>query len=97
MKELQKSFGDIFLGGKTISTDHLFILENLKINFHMDAIEFEVLLYNILYEKHFANHRLYMTDEKYDYNISDYVSHHFDITIGETWTCITCNAKNPKY
>ena len=41
----------------------------------------------------FANHRFYMTDEKDDYTISDYVSRYFGITIGETWTCLTCHAK----
>ena len=33
-----------------------------------------------------------MTDEKDDYNISDYVSHYFGITIGETWKCLTCHS-----
>ena len=33
MKELQKRFGEIYLGGKkTISTDNLFILGNIRIN-----------------------------------------------------------------
>ena len=64
----------------------------------MDASEFEGLLYNMLSEEPFANHRLDMTDEKDDYTISDYVSQHFGITIGETWTCLTCHAKKkPKY
>ena len=58
----------------------------------MDAIEFEGLLYNMLSEEPFANHRLDITDEKDDYTISDYVSHYFGITIGETWTCLTCHA-----
>ena len=34
-----------------------------------------------------------MTDKKDDYTISSYVSHNFGITIGETWTCLTCHAK----
>ena len=37
MKELQKKIGEIYLGEKTISTDHFFILENIRINFQMDA------------------------------------------------------------
>ena len=56
----------------------------------MDASEFKGLLYNILSEEPFLNHRLYMTDKKDDYTISDYFSHHFGITIVETWTCLTC-------
>ena len=43
MRELQKKFGEIYLG-KTISTDDFFMLENFRINFQMDAVEFEGLL-----------------------------------------------------
>ena len=68
---------DIFRRGKKISTDHFFILENLRINCQMDASEFEGLLYNILSDEPFSNHILDMKDEKGDYTISDYVSHHF--------------------
>ena len=50
----------------------------------MDASEFEGLLYNMLSEEPFANHIFDMTDEKDDYTISDYVSHYFGISIGET-------------
>ena len=46
MKELQKCFGEICLVGGN-STDVLFILENIRINFQMDASEFEGLLYNM--------------------------------------------------
>ena len=63
----------------------------------MDASEFEGLLYNMLSKEPFANHRLDMTDEKDDYTKSDYVSQYFGITIEETWTCLNCHAKNPKY
>ena len=62
----------------------------------MDASEFEGLLYIMLSEEPFANHRLYMTDEKDDYTRSDYVYHHSGITIGETWTCLTFHAKKSK-
>ena len=98
MKELQKKIGEIYLGGgKTISTDLLFILANIRINYQMDASEFEGLLYNMLSGEPFANHRLDMKDENDDYIISDFVSQHFGITIGETLTCITCHAtKLPK-
>ena len=38
-----------------------------------------------------------MTDGNEEYTISDYVSHNFAITIGETWTCLTCiTSKSPK-
>ena len=62
----------------------------------MDASEFEGLLYNMLSEEPFANHRLDMTDKKYEYTIFDYVSNHFGITRGETWTCLTCHARKMK-
>ena len=61
----------------------------------MDASEFEGLLYNMFSEEPFVNHRLDMTDKKDDYTVSEYVSRHFVITIGETWTCLTCYATNP--
>ena len=60
----------------------LFILENIMKNCQMDASEFERLLYNMLSEEPFANHRLDMTNENDDYTVSDYVSQHFGITIG---------------
>ena len=84
MKELQKTFGEIYLGRKkTISTDIFFSLENLRINCQIYASEFEGLLYNMLSEELFANNRLDLTDEKDDYTISDYFSPFFGITIGE--------------
>ena len=82
---------------KTISTDMFFIMENRTTNCQMDTIEFEGLLYTMLSEEPFVHHRLDMTDENEEYTISDYVSQHFAITIGETWTCLTCHAtKSPK-
>ena len=56
MKELQEKIGDIYLGKQSISTDELFILENLRINYQMDAGEFEGLLYIIFFEEPFRNH-----------------------------------------
>ena len=50
----------------------------------------------MLSEEPFANHIIDMTYEKDDYTISDYVSHYFCITIGETWTCLTFHAKKSK-
>ena len=61
----------------------------------MYASEFEGILYNMLSEEPFTNHRLDITDEKDDYTISDYVSQYFGITIGETWTCLTFHATKP--
>ena len=63
LRELQKEFGEIYLGEKTISTDMFFVLENIMTNCQMDASEFEGLLYTMLCEEPFANHRLDMTDE----------------------------------
>ena len=40
----------------------------------MDASEFKGLIYNMLSEEPFANHRLDMTDVNDDYTISGYVS-----------------------
>ena len=51
----------------------------------------------MLSEEPFENHRLDMTDGNEEYTISEYVTQHFAITIGETWTCLTCHAKKPKY
>ena len=59
----------------------------------MGAGEFERFLYNMLSEEPVKNHRFDMTDENKDYTIYNYVSQHFGITIGETWTCLTCHAK----
>ena len=39
-----------------------FILANIKTNFPMDASEFEGMLYTMLSEETFANHRLDMTN-----------------------------------
>ena len=74
-----------------------FILENITTNCQMDASEFEGMVYTMLSEEPFANHRLDMTDGNEEYTISDYVSQNFAITIGETWTCLTCIiTKSPK-
>ena len=39
-----------------------FILENITTNCHIYASEFEGVLYNMLSEEPFSNHRLDMTD-----------------------------------
>ena len=97
MKEVQKTFGEMYLGGGENSTDIFFIMANTTTNCQMDASEFKELLYNMLSEEPFLNHILGMTDENEEYTISDYVSEISFITIGETWTCITCrDTKSPK-
>ena len=51
----------------------------------------------MLSEEPFANHILDMTDRNKESTISDYVSQNFSITIGDTWTCLTCETqKSPK-
>ena len=72
-----------------------FNLENITTNCQMDASKLEGVLYTMMSEEPFANHRLDTTDINEEYTISDYVPQNFSITIGETWTCITC--KTPKY
>ena len=63
----------------------------------MDAIEFEGMLYTMLSEEPFANHRLDMTYGNEEYTIYDYLSQNFAITIGETGTYLTCKTpKSPK-
>ena len=63
----------------------------------MDAGEFEGLLYNMLSEEPFKNQIFDMTYEKDDYTKSDYGYQYFGILIGETWTCLTCHVKLPRY
>ena len=75
----------------------ILFLANIVTNCQMDASESEGLLYTMLSEEPFANYRLDMTYENEEYTISDYVSQHFAITIGETMTCLACHAtKSPK-
>ena len=63
----------------------------------MDVAEFEGLLFTILSEEPFKNQRINMTEEKYGYTVSDYVSQNFGMIIGETMTCLTCHQnKRPK-
>ena len=53
----------MFRRGKKISTDMFFILENITTNCQMDASKVEGMLYTMMSEEPFANHRLDMTDE----------------------------------
>ena len=55
-RELQKNFGEIYLGGKkTISTDMFFIVENISTTCQMDASEFEGMIFNMLSEEPFTH------------------------------------------
>ena len=47
----------------------------------------------MLSEEPFAHHILDMTDGNEESTIYDYLSQNFSITIGETWTCLTCETK----
>ena len=67
-----------------------FILANITTNCQMDSSESEGMIYTMLYEEPFAHHILDMTDGNEESIISDYFSHNFSITIGETWTCLIC-------
>ena len=63
----------------------------------MDASELEGLLYTMLSEEPFANHRIDMTNENEEYTISDYLSQNFAITIEETMAWLNFHAtKSPK-
>ena len=47
VKEIQKTFGEMYLGGKKIiMCDYFFIVTNKRIDHHMDAEEFKRLFYN---------------------------------------------------
>ena len=78
---------------ETIGTDVFFILVNIRIDWQIDAVGFEGLLYTILSEEPFKNKRFHMIEETDDYTISSYVSHHFGMIIEETCTCLTCHEK----
>ena len=63
----------------------------------MDASEFEGMIYTMLSEEPFANHILDMTDGNEESTIYDYLSQNVFITIGDTWTCLTCETqRSPK-
>ena len=97
-RELQKKFGEICLNGKkTMSNDMFFIVANITSTCQMDASEFEGMIYNILSEEPFKHHILENPDKNEEITISDYLSLNFSVTIGETWTCSTCeSSRSPK-
>ena len=97
-RELQKCFGEIYLGGKkTISTDMFFMVTNISTTCQMDDNEFEGMIFNMLSEEPFTHHILDYPDGNEVITISDYLSQKFSVTIGETWTCLTCrSSRSPK-
>ena len=70
-----------------------FILANITTNFQMDASEFEGMVYTMLSEEPFANYTLDMTYGNEESTKYDYLSQNFSITIGDTWTCLTCETQ----
>ena len=57
---MYRNIGEIYLGGeKTIPTDMLFIIANIRIDFHMCVAEFEGLLYTIFSEEPLKNQRIH--------------------------------------
>ena len=69
-----------------------FILANITTNCQMDASGFEGMIYNMLSEEPFSHHILDMTDGNEESTISYDLSQNFPITIGETWTYLTCES-----
>ena len=59
VKKLQNCFDEMYLGGKkTIYSNELFIITNIRIDCQMGADDFEGLLYTILSENHLKNQRV---------------------------------------
>ena len=55
------------------------------------------LAYNMLSKEPFTNQRIHATEVTDDYTISNYVSYHFGMLIGERITCISWHEnKRPK-
>ena len=67
LKELKNIFGSMYMGGQnTLIPDHLFIVTNIRVNEHMDAVEFEELLYKILSEKPFKDEIINISNDEND-------------------------------
>ena len=85
-----RKIGEIYLGGKkTKISDDLFIVKNMRIDCHMDAAEFEGLLYNTLPENPFNNQIINIKNSEDDWTISDYIFYNLGIKIGETMTYLS--------
>ena len=65
-------------------------MANITTTCQMDANEYEGMIYNIISEEPFTHQILDNLDGNEEITISDYLSRNFSITIGETWTCLTC-------
>ena len=61
----------------------------MRIDCHMDAAEFEGLLYNTLPENPFNNQIINIKNSEDDWTISDYIFYNFGIKIGETMTYLS--------
>ena len=57
----------------------------------MDADRFEGGLYTTLSENTFKNLRINIKNSEDDWTMSDYLSRHFGMKIGETTTCLSCH------
>ena len=57
----------------------------------MGAAEFEGLFYNTLSDNLFKNQIIHIKNSEYDWSISDCLSLHLGIKIGETTTCLSCS------
>ena len=64
-------------------------MTNIRIYFQIDAAEFEGLLYTNLSENNFKNHRNNITNNKYDWTISDNQYQNFGMKFGETMACLS--------
>ena len=74
-----------------------FIVANITITCQMDASEFEGMIYNMISEEPFTHHILDDPDGNEVITISDYLSQNSFVTIGKTWTCLTCqSSRSPK-
>ena len=69
-----------------------FIVANITTTCQMDSSEFEGMIYNMLSEGPFTHHILDNHDGNEESTISEYLSQNFSITIGNTWTCLTCES-----
>ena len=67
-----------------------FIVANITTTCQMDFSEFEGMIYNMLSEEPFTHHILDDPDGNEVITISDYLYQNFSVTIGKTWTCLTC-------
>ena len=64
---------------------------------YLDAAEFEGVFIYYLVRNSFINQRINIKISKDDFTISDYLYQNFEMLIGKSTTCISCNQnKHPK-